>query len=72
MDMIILDYIAYLIIIWSCGILIYKILRFFNLFKNQEVKGKNCSGCNSGCEMKESILLNRNKFSSKDQYKFYL
>jgi hypothetical protein len=70
--MMIQDYIAYLIIIVAFGILGFKILSFFNVIGKKSVAHGNCSGCSTGCEMKEIHLLNKPKFSKKDQYKFYL
>jgi len=66
------DYIAYLIIVVAFGIFVHKMLSFFNLIGKKSASKGNCSGCTSGCEMKEIHLLNKPKFSKKDQYKFYL
>ena len=66
------EYIAYLIITIAFGIFIYKILLFFNLVGKKSVKTGNCSGCSTGCEMKEFHLMNKPKFEKHNQYKLYL
>jgi hypothetical protein len=66
------DYIAYLIIVVAFGIFVHKILSFFNVIGKKSIAKGNCVGCSSCCEMKEIHLLNKPKFSKKDQYKFYL
>jgi hypothetical protein len=66
------DYIAYLIIAFAFGICIHKILRFFNLIGKKSVKKGNCTGCSTGCEMKEIHLLKKPGFIKNEQYKYYL
>jgi hypothetical protein len=66
------DYIAYLIIVIALVIFIHKILLFFNLRSKKSAKSGNCSGCTTGCEMKELHLMNKPKFEKQDQYKLYL
>lgn len=63
------DIIAYLIIGSAFGILIYRILQFFNLTKKKPAK---CGGCTSGCSLKELHVVNKVKFDMKDQYRYYL
>jgi len=66
------EIIAYLIIIAAFGVFIYNILSFFNFSGRKTEKSGNCTGCTTGCEMKELHLINKPKFSKQDQYKFYL
>lgn len=63
------DIIAYLIVGAAFGILIYRILQFFNLTGTKQSK---CGGCTTGCSLKELHVVNKAKFDKKDQYRFYL
>lgn len=66
------DIIAFLIIAFAFGILIWNILRFFNLVGKKTANISHCGGCTSGCEMK-GINPGKNKVSKIErQYKFYL
>jgi len=66
------DIIAYLILAVTFGIFIRKILLFFNLTGKKTSISSKCSGCASGCEMKELNLMNKGKFTKHDQYRLYL
>jgi hypothetical protein len=48
------DIISYLIIGVAFGILIYRILQFFNITEKKQAK---CSGCASGCSLKEQHVV---------------
>ncbi len=61
--------ITYIIILAAFGMLIYRILQFFNLTKKKTAK---CSGCTTGCSLKELHVVNKAKFDTKDQYSLYL
>jgi hypothetical protein len=63
------DIIAYIIIIAAFGILLYRILQFFNLTKKKPAK---CGNCATSCSLKELHIVNKDKFDNKDQYRFYL
>lgn len=63
------DIIAYLIISAAFGILVFRILQFFNLTKKKPTK---CVGCESGCSLKEMHVVNKIKYDKNDQYRFYL
>lgn len=66
------EYIAYLIILAAFGILAKNVLHFFGITGKKAVKSSSCSGCSSGCEMKEIHQLTKAKPVKHDQYKFYL
>lgn len=66
------EYIAFIIIAAAFSIFIYRILSFFNLFGKETVKSGNCAGCASGCEMKDSHAIMKNKSTKRDPYQFYL
>jgi len=55
------DIIAFLIIAFAFGFLIWNILRFFNLVGKKTANSSNCGGCTSGCEMK-GINQSKNKY----------
>ena len=63
------DIIAYLIISAAFGLLLYRVLQFFNLTKKKPAK---CGGCASGCSLKELHVVNIAKFDKDDQYRIYL
>ena len=65
------EIVAWLIISIAFGILILKILRFFNLVGKKKVNSSQCGGCSSGCEMKEIHKLEKHKLNY-DQYRIYL
>ncbi len=62
------DIIAYIIIIIAFGVLVYRILQFFNLTKK---KASKCGGCTTGCSLKELHIANKAKFNKNDLYSFY-
>jgi len=66
------DYIAYLIIVVAFAAFAHKILSFFNLIGKKTAKSGNCAGCTSGCEMKNTSILIKNKSEKRNQYQFYL
>jgi len=66
------DYIAYVIIAVAFAIFIHRILSFFNLIEKKAIKSGNCSGCTTGCEMKQSHLIIKGKPRKRNQYQFYL
>ncbi len=66
------EIIAWLIIIAAFGMLILHVLRFFNLTGKKNTKPGTCSGCSSGCEMKEIHQISKEKIVSTDQYRYYL
>jgi len=64
------DLIAYLIISIAFGALLLHILRFFNLIGRKAVNHSKCSGCSTGCEMKEIHQFKKQK--NYDQYRIQL
>ncbi len=62
------DIIAYIIVIAAFGVLVYRILQFFNVTKK---KASKCGGCTTGCSLKELHIANKTKFNKNDQYSFY-
>jgi hypothetical protein len=68
----ILDIIAYLIVLLAFIALGRNILSFFNLIGKEETYSTKCSGCSSGCDMKKTGPFVNNKQRSQNQYKFYL
>ena len=66
------EFIAYLIILAAFGILAKNVLQFFGITGKKAVKSSGCSGCSSGCEMKELHQLTRGKTVKRDQYRYYL
>jgi len=66
------DIIAYLIISFAFGILLIRILRFFNLAGKKTANNSKCGGCTSGCEMKERHAFNKNKPTNYDQFRLQL
>lgn len=63
------DIIAYLTIAAAFGVLIYRILQFFNLTGTKQAK---CGGCTTGCSLKELHVASKPKFDRNDQYRLYL
>lgn len=68
----ILDIIAYLIVLMAFIALGRNILSFFNLIGKKKKNSAKCSGCTSGCDVKKTGLFANYKPQSQNQYKFYL
>lgn len=68
----ILDIIAYLIVLLAFIALGRNILSFFNIIGKKQTYSTKCSGCSSGCDMKKAGLLVNNTQRNQNQYKFYL
>ena len=68
----ILDIIAYLIVLMAFIALGRNILSFFTLIGKKKNISAKCSGCTSGCDVKKTGLFASHKAQSQNQYKFYL
>lgn len=68
----ILDIIAYLIILMAFIALGRNILLFFNVIGKKQTRTAKCSGCSSGCDIKKTGMFGNNKLQTRNQYKFHL
>jgi hypothetical protein len=66
------DIIAYLIISIAFGALLLNIFQFFNLIGKKNTNSSKCSGCSTGCEIKELHQLKKDQPKSYDQYRMQL
>jgi len=67
-----LDFIAYLIILTAIGALILNILRFFKIVGGKRANSPKCGSCTTGCEVKEIHQMLKNKPTNYNQYRMQL
>jgi hypothetical protein len=63
------EIITYAIIATASGVLLFRILQFFNLTKTKRDK---CGSCSTGCAAKELHVYKKVRFNKKDPYRIYL
>jgi len=66
------DIIAYLILSVAFGALTLNILQFFNLIGKRTANSSNCSGCSTGCEMKELHHYKKDRPTDYNQFRIQL
>jgi len=66
------DIIAYLIISVAFGALTLNILQFFNLTGKKTANSSSCSGCSTGCEMKELHQYKKGRPTDYNQFRIQL
>lgn len=63
------EIITYAIITTASGVLLLRILQFFNFTKTKSDK---CGSCSTGCAAKELHVFKKVRFNKKDPYRIYL